>query len=153
MMMKKIKMGMLVAILAMSSFSVTSLAADNVTEIYQSDDEGVEKGVALSCPQSPDYRHYMQGRGTGVAYDKSTNKVRIHGMATQCLYCNLVLVTENNVMQVPQPAFGNYATVSSNDQVGGGVVKIWTNSFGYSAQNSDFSKQFVFVRIRNLKEK
>ena len=50
MMMKKIKMGMLVAILAMSSFSVTSLAADNVTEIYQSDDEEVEKGVALSCP-------------------------------------------------------------------------------------------------------
>lgn len=135
----------------------SSMASDLVeTEVHSdciSNDEVVSPtGSARSCPYSSDGLHGMQGRTQGVAYDKTTGELRLNGFAFQCIYCNLILITENNPMQSSQPAFGNYAMVGTNDPVPSGVVKIWTNSFGYSEKNSEFSKQFQFIRSLNLNE-
>ncbi|HBA62932.1 MAG TPA: hypothetical protein DCZ20_03640 [Lachnospiraceae bacterium] len=97
-----------------------------------------------TCPYSSNGKHLMGGKGNGFAYYGNTNELRITGTASQCFYCNLILITQNNPFQVPQPVFGNWAIKAVDDPVTTRVI-IRTYDFGYSGTHNDsFSMGFEF---------
>lgn len=76
-------------------------------------------------------KHMMKGRGSGWAYYGSypSNDLRLKGQAGQCIKCNIVVITENNLFIYPYLPWGKYAMWSPGYEVGNGVV-MYTKVFG-----------------------
>ena len=109
--------------------------------------EEIEMKYIVSCPAGG--KHQMQGRGMGFAYYGSAGStdLRISGTASQCSFCDLVLVTAGNPFIVGS-TWGDYATWNPGYQVGTNVV-MYTNHIGHSDSNTDpYVQGFQFARSR-----
>ncbi|MDO4313749.1 MAG: hypothetical protein Q4C52_11765, partial [Eubacteriales bacterium] len=109
-----------------------------------SEEGEIEPQYVISCT-SPSGKHLMKGRGTGRAYYGAypSKDLRIVGQGSQCSYCYLALVTENNPFWGTTTCWGNYAYYNPHCEVG--TINMWTTSFGYSSSNGDaFVRGFQF---------
>lgn len=119
--------------------AITVSAAESpktVTEIgIGIDDSKIQPRYIVSCSHASG-KHLMDGRGTGHAYkgSKQNSTFQFAGQASQCRYCHLVLITQNNPF-FGQP-WGRYAYWNPAYEVGG-IIYMYTNSFGTSNTHND----------------
>lgn len=146
--MKKMLKRMSMLVVAMAVLMTMVLPAfANPLNVSTEENEEIEMKYIVSCPAG--WKHQMQGRGMGFAYYGSAGStdLRISGTASQCSFCDLVLVTAGNPFIVGS-TWGDYATWNPGYQVGTNVV-MYTNHIGHSDSNTDpYVQGFQFARSR-----
>mgnify|MGYP000069558866 FL=1 len=146
--MKKMLKRMSMLVVAMAVLMTMVLPAfANPLNVSTEENEEIEMKYVVSCPSGG--KHQMQGRGMGFVYYGSAGStdLRISGTASQCSFCDLVLVTAGNPFIVGS-TWGDYATWNPGYQVGTNVV-MYTNYIGHSDSNNDpYVQGFQFARSR-----
>lgn len=123
-----------------------TFAADNKDS--ERDDEDEEVQYIVSCPCGG--KHSMENRGIGYVYYGAypSKDLRINGgIAYQCRYCNLVLITQNDAASPYNPSGrGTYATQSANEPISRKGTVLYTTSFRYnnSVANDLYAQGFEF---------
>lgn len=112
------------------------VCSENITVIgIGIDDQEIDPQYIGTCSNGG--KHLMFGRGIGWAYygEVGNAELRFTGCASQCKYCDLVLITEGNPF-VTGSTWGNYALWNPGYQCTNNVV-MYTRDFGYSNSVSD----------------
>lgn len=147
--MKK-KIALILAIISLISLLPVSHVFAQQPEVSYPIEGEIDERYIVSCPSGD--KHFMEGRGEGRAYEGAYGEnpvLRIAGQASQCRYCNLVLITENNPFQAFVETWGLYTTWSSNDPVPVGIVNVYTDAFLYNDDPADpYVQGFEFSFFR-----
>lgn len=118
-----------------------------VTTVYASDNKGtdssvndIEKRYISTCPYAD--KHLMKGKGPGEVWLNGV--LQFQGTASQCNYCYLVLVTENNPFSYLTKSWGRYAAETLDDPIFV-YYKMNTSIVSYNSSiNDDYSQGFIF---------
>lgn len=141
-----VMLGMMLSITVLGMEDLEHLTV-NVIGLGVDEIPDVQPQYISTCPGGA--KHQMYGKGLGHAYYgyEGNAELRISGGATtQCSYCDLVLITENNPY-ITGAVWGDYALWNPGYQISSGVTRMYTYDFGNSTNNNDdFVKGFNFAK-------
>lgn len=153
--MSKKNMALFLVLLLLISSTVSVSAADSLFVCDCSEcNEGIDLyGYNASCPSSPNGKHVMSAKQLADVYRgvHPNGTYVFTGYEFQCLYCYLVLVTENPAHLYNRPVWGKYALAGANDSIPSGVP-VYTNTIGVKNSHDAFTAGFTYTSARSIME-